>query len=306
MSMKKTLAGCALCAILFASCASSPAAPESADAVHVVLIGLDGWGAYSVPQANIPVIKRMMAEGAYSLSDMSVMPSDSACNWMSLFSGADPRLHGYDSWDSKAPSFPPAALDRHGFFPGIFGLVRDRMPESEIAYFYEWSGMKHLVPGDVPNRMGLVPLLSYTSIGAKRIASYMKKKRPTLTFVGFYGTDMAGHSAGHDTPAYYRKLEQIDRFIGIIEQGVRKAGIYENTVFILTADHGGVGKGHGGPSLRERQVPFIIYGKNIKKGREITSELNTYDTAATIAKLFGLDQPEVWIGKPADEAFDEQ
>ena len=33
-------------------------------AKHVVLIGLDGWGAYSVPKADIPTIKQLMADGA--------------------------------------------------------------------------------------------------------------------------------------------------------------------------------------------------------------------------------------------------
>lgn len=36
-------------------------------AKHVVLIGLDGWGAYSVPKADIPTIKQLMADGAYTL-----------------------------------------------------------------------------------------------------------------------------------------------------------------------------------------------------------------------------------------------
>lgn len=36
-------------------------------AQHVVLIGLDGWGAYSVEKADIPNIKNVMANGAYTV-----------------------------------------------------------------------------------------------------------------------------------------------------------------------------------------------------------------------------------------------
>lgn len=32
-------------------------------AEHVVMIAFDGWGAYSVPKADIPNIRRMMDEG---------------------------------------------------------------------------------------------------------------------------------------------------------------------------------------------------------------------------------------------------
>ncbi|AEF80905.1 alkaline phosphatase [Leadbettera azotonutricia] len=305
---KKTLFSRISCAMLHAvlltTCASVPRIAEDESAIHVVLIGLDAWGAYSVPGADIPVIRQMMAHGAYTLEDLSVMPSDSAPNWMSMFSGADPGLHGFTSWNSKEPGFQPAAVDSRAFFPGIFGLLRDQKPESTIAYFYEWSGMKYLVPKDVPNRMKLVPLLSYWKPGANKIARYIKKQKPGFAFIGFYGTDMTGHSKGHDTPAYYKKLSQIDGYIGIIEQAVKDAGIYDNTIFILTADHGGVGKGHGGESMQERQVPLILYGKGIKKGYEIVGEVHTYDTASTIARIFGLVQPDVWIGKPVEEAFE--
>ena len=43
-------------------------------AKHVVLIGLDGWGAYSVEKAEMPNVKRLMAEGSYTLKKRSVLP----------------------------------------------------------------------------------------------------------------------------------------------------------------------------------------------------------------------------------------
>ena len=40
----------------------------------------------------------------------------------------------------------------------------------------------------------------------------------------------------------------------------------DDTIFILTSDHGGIDKGHGGKTMREMETAFIISGKNIKKG----------------------------------------
>lgn len=54
-------------------------------AKHVVLIGLDGWGAYSVKKANMPNVKKLMAEGSYTLKKRSVLPSSSAVNWGSMY-----------------------------------------------------------------------------------------------------------------------------------------------------------------------------------------------------------------------------
>ena len=60
-------------------------------AKHVVLIGLDGWGAYSVESADIPHIKKLMEEGCYTLKKRSVLPSSSAVNWASMFRSAASR-----------------------------------------------------------------------------------------------------------------------------------------------------------------------------------------------------------------------
>jgi predicted AlkP superfamily pyrophosphatase or phosphodiesterase len=292
--------------ILFSACISSGARAEQdllKDKLHVVFIGLDGWGAYSLPAADMPTVKEMMAEGSYTLEALGVMPSDSACNWASLFMGADPSLHGYTRYNSREPEFPPAALDSHGFFPTIFALLRDQKPKSRIAYFYEWAGMRYLIPLDVPDKMRMYPIMSYTYLGVTSIAGYIKREKPDLTAVIFYKADLAGHSKGHDTPAYYKALNDLDKRIALIVKAVREAGIYDNTIFIFSADHGGVGKGHGGDSLAERQVPLIFCGKDIRKGHRISPGVRNYDLAPTIAAMFGLRTPDVWIGKPITEIF---
>ena len=56
-------------------------------AKHVVLIGLDGWGAYSVNKAEMPNVKKLMEEGSYTLKKRSVLPSSSAVNWASMYMG---------------------------------------------------------------------------------------------------------------------------------------------------------------------------------------------------------------------------
>ena len=75
-------------------------------AKHVVFIGLDGWGAYSLPKADMPNVKKLMEDGAYTLKKRSALPSSSAINWASMFMGAGPELHGYTEWGSKTPELP--------------------------------------------------------------------------------------------------------------------------------------------------------------------------------------------------------
>ena len=37
--------------------------------------------------------------------------------------------------------------------------------------------------------------------------------------------DHTGHTEGHDTPAYYEKLKELDTYVGQIVQAVKDAGI---------------------------------------------------------------------------------
>ena len=96
--------------------------------------------------------------------------------------------------------------------------------------------------------------------------TYIKKKQPALLAVCFDNPDHVGHQAGHNTPEYYAKLKELDGYVGRIVDAIKEAGIYENSIIIVTADHGGINKGHGGKTMEEMETPFIIAGKNIRRG----------------------------------------
>ena len=118
-----------------------------------------------------------------------------------------------------------------------------------------------------------------------------------------FRSDGVGHGDGHDTPAYYTKLKELDGYIGEIVKAVADAGMLDETIFIVTADHGGINKGHGGKTMQEMETPFIISGKNVKKGYEFTESMMQFDVASTIAYIFNLKQPQVWIGRPMKQVF---
>ena len=86
-------------------------------------------------------------------------------------------------------------------------------------------------------------------------------------------------------------------------QAVIDAGIYDDSIFIVTSDHGGIGTGHGGKTMDEMETPFIIAGKRIKKGAVITDSMMQFDIASTLAHIFRIRQPQVWIGRPMMQVF---
>jgi arylsulfatase A-like enzyme len=64
--------------------------------------------------------------------------------------------------------------------------------------------------------------------------------RPRVLMVNFPGADVYGHPyGGPATPAVFNQVVAgVDRNIGRIVQAYKDAGIYDQTVFVVTADHG--------------------------------------------------------------------
>lgn len=273
-------------------------------AQHVIFIGLDGWGSYSMPKADMPNVKKMMENGSYTFGKRAVLPSSSAPNWASMFMGAGPELHGYTQWGSKKPEVPSARIGNYGIFPNIWGLFRDANPKAEIGYIYEWDGLKYLADTAVMNFNKLVTDYK-TNPGSiiDQSCDYIKIAKPNLMAIIIDNPDHVGHASGHDTPEYYKTLTILDGYIGRIVDAVKEAGMLDETIFILTSDHGGVEKGHGKATLPEMETPFIISGKNIKKNYHFPESMMQYDVASTIAYIFGLEQPQVWIGRPMKQVF---
>lgn len=277
----------------------------SPKAKHVIYIGLDGWGVYSVSKADMPAVKELMEKGCYTLKKRTVLPSSSAVNWASMFMGAGPELHGYTEWGSQTPELPSRVILKHNIFPTIFQIYRDANPDAEIGVLSEWGGIQFLVDTLSTSHHAVAPDYNkYPTALCEMAEKYIKEKKPALAAVVFDNPDHVGHVIGHDTPEYYAKLHEIDGYIARIVKAVEEAGMLDETIFIITSDHGGINKGHGGKTMLEMETPFIIAGKGIRQGGEFQESMVQYDVAATIAYIFGLQQPQVWTGRPMTQVFE--
>lgn len=235
----------------------------------------------------------------------SVLPSSSAVNWASMFMGAGPELHGYTEWGSRTPELPSRVLNEHGIFPTVFSELRKAAPDAEMGVLYEWDGIKYLVDTLALNHHAQAPdYNTHPTALCDMACEYIMQKKPVLSAFCFDNPDHVGHGDGHDTPAYYAKLRELDGYVGRIVDAIKEAGIYENSIIIVTADHGGINKGHGGKTMEEMETPFIIAGKNIKKGGAFEESMMQFDCASTIASVFNLEQPQVWIGRPMTQVFE--
>ena len=262
---------------------------------HVVFIGLDGWAANTYEKSDMPTVKKLAAEGALTLSKRSVLPSSSAINWASIFMGVPTEVHGYLQWGSKTPELeqPAGAVKKNGILPTIFQVARNENPDANLALFAEWDGIKHLVDTLSLNHFEQPTLENIT----QRACDYIRANRPELIAVVFDRPDHPGHDTGWGSAEYYGMMTYLDSCIARIVKAVEEAGIIDDTVFVITADHGGLDKNHGGTSMSEMLSPLVVWGKGIKHGYQIPELVMSTDITPLMAHILGLTPDTIWRGR---------
>ena len=281
---------------------SSPSELESF-AEHVVVIGIDGLSPDGIQQAETPHFDQLINTGAHTFRARAVMPTSSSPNWGSMMMGAGPEQHGVlsNDWGVDNIELEPVCKDETGRYPSIFGVLRKAMPDAKMAAIHDWGGFGRLVNPEYPD---LIQDGDGPDQTVELALSFIAEHAPLFTFVHLDHVDHAGHQDGHGTPEYYASVVEADRMVGDLLEGIKEAGILENTVVIVTSDHGGVGKGHGGSSLAEMEIPWIVSGAGVKAGYVIDEPVDTYDTAATVAYALGVSSHPCWIAQPVDSAFE--
>jgi hypothetical protein len=61
---------------------------------------------------------------------------------------------------------------------------------------------------------------------------------PRFAFVSFHAPDSSSHSGGLEHPDYDAGIEQIDAFVGALAKELQARGLYEDTCWVISADHG--------------------------------------------------------------------
>lgn len=280
--------------------AADPQIDSPVGVKHVLVVGWDGYGAHYVKWDEVPTLKKMKENGAWTLQTRCVLPSVSSINWHSILMGAGSELHGYRNWGSVTPEIPSRVVTERNLFPDIFYLIHTQKPEAETALAYTWKEFNTFVDSEKIKYQQWIDhdydVLTNTTID-------FLSHNPTLTFVYYSDPDHTGHSKGWGSDEYYAIVRDLDAWLGKIVTYLEENDRMKDTLVIFVSDHGGTEKGHGKDLLSHMETPFIMYGAGVKKG-EIQDVVVNYDTAATIAWVLGLDAPQCWRGKPVKSAFE--
>ncbi|MBC7877485.1 MAG: alkaline phosphatase family protein [Anaerolineales bacterium] len=125
-----------------------------------------------------------------------------------------------------------------------------------------------------------------------------------LMFVHFAGPDNRGHKYDWMSGEYMKVLREGDVALGQILAALDENDLREDTLIIITADHGGKGSNHIGLVIEDYRIPWIASGPGVIH-KELTLPIYTMDTAATAAYALKLPLQPDWAGIPIYEIFGE-
>lgn len=275
----------------------------AAEVEHVLVIGVDGLAPIGIETAQTPHMDSLMARGAHTFRARAVMPTSSSPNWASMIMGAGPEQHGIlgNEWPLPMAFLKPVAEGHGRHFPSMFYLLRQAEPSAKMAVVYDWAGFFRLYESALVD-------INIKGDGeddtAQQAETVLREEQPRLTFVHLDHVDHALHSEGFATEPYFRAVEKADTLIGGLIDALTSAGMVDTTLVIVTSDHGGKGKNHGGTSEAEMTIPWIVAGPGVTAGKTIKDAVNIFDTAATVLYVLGVEPHQAWIGRPVLDAFD--
>lgn len=281
-------------------------------AQHVFIISIDGGKPAVIAQSDMPVLKELARQGACTWQARTVLPSITLPSHTSMLTGVGPKKHKI-SWNSWKP--------RKGVVhvPTVFSQAK--AAGFSTAMFVGKEKFRHLVqPGSVdcfdynPELTGEINYVAghlifktadtvSAGLVANDAATWIVQKKPNLCFIHLTDADNAGHKYGWGSPEQIKAFANIDAALGVILKGIRSAGIADESVLIITADHGGHRKTHGSDTPEDVMIPWIVWGKDVKKESTINASVTTCDTAATALWILGLPLPASSDGVPIAAAF---
>ena len=261
---------------------------------RVALIGVDGAGNF-FQKTDTPNIDRIFAEGSVAYDTYTATPSISAECWGSMLHGVTPELHRLSNGIASSQPYDPESL-----FPSAFRIIRENDPDCELASFCNWNPINS---GIIEEGLNVHKDTAGDAELCDKICAYLAEHDPKFLFVQFDEVDGAGHGHGYGTEKHLSQITTTDGYIGRIWEAYEKRGFAEDTLFIVTADHGGFDHSHGGDTEEEMRVMYALRGKTVvKNGAAVDMQIR--DSASIVLYALGYTQSENWTSIVPDGVFE--
>ena len=262
------------CFVVVAGCHPATSARQ---ARLVVLISLDGATPDGIAAANAPHLDELIAEGVQSRNARTIPPCKTLPCHVSMLSGVTAEKHGITQNDFSEP-LPVVTV------PTVFDAI-------------DHAGLDALM---IVGKYKLLALRSghYAEVDqvAKILARETRHDVPDFVFIHSAEPDLAGHADGWMSPPYLDAIARADAMVGQVVDWVRGKGLWNDTLILVSADHGGSGKTHRVGKETDMMIPWIASGGQAR-GRTLPDGVMIHDIAPTVLMALGLPMPETCEGK---------
>jgi predicted AlkP superfamily pyrophosphatase or phosphodiesterase len=315
------------------------AAPDKARAQRVIIISIDGLRPDAIEAANAETLKKLIERGAYCAKAETIRPSITLPSHTSMLSGLDYERHGI-TWNNYRAGYivhptvfsvvnqvgkKTAMLfskDKFHFLanPACVHWVYGPPVPAKIPVSEDYSDIEQLKlmlkreedaaklpPPKTPITPPPGDLMTTAEMLGRAFATAWPVQKWPLTFIHFREADEAGHRKGWMGPEYIEGVKAVDKALSGIVATIEKNGGFETTALIISADHGGSGRGHyrwmEPNKIENVTIPWICVGPGVPAGLKIDRMLRTFDTAPTALAFIGLGAPEGIDGKAVEEVL---
>lgn len=262
-------------------------------AKHVLIISEDGLRPDALRQLHLHWHELLRHRGTNANHAMTIRDASTLPAHASMLSGVQPAVHGL-TWNNWRPE--------RGYIksPSIFSYAKEA--GLSTAFFTGKSKLRHIVP---PGTVAMYERPGYyCKTVAEDAAAYIVEEKPALTFVHFSDPDELGHSAGWMSDAQLHAIGNADKCLGVLYNALEEAHILEDTLIIVSADHGGHNRVHSGATKIDRMIPWMACGPGVREDYVLTEDISTVDTAATAMYALGLPIPRAFTGRPLMDIFE--
>lgn len=236
------------------------------------------------------------------------LPLSGAKDW-DAFTPPGPKRHGFDFWYSYGADdnhlSPHYWMDSHEMINVNKWSVEhetdialdfiDRNKEDSFALFLSWNPPHtplDLIPQKYVDMYKDVKVEKRENVILNNIVDHPQTIAP-------FSLDEAGYL--ESVKKYYAAITGIDEHFGKIIDYLKTNNLFENTIIIVTSDHGEMLCSHGLWSKHvwfeeAVSVPFMLSHGDRYKNRRISTPLSGADIAPTILSLLNLDIPKEMEG----------
>lgn len=256
--------------------AREPSAGTAGDAAsaptrRVLVVGIDGVRPDVLAEVPTPAIDALIAEGTYSDRARTTYPSVSGPGWSSFLLGVWPEKHGVT--DNE---FGGKRYDR---YPDFLTRIERERPELSTFAVADWLP---LVTGDrngpvISDAVDVKHALDGYQLGwlqadqrsVEVAVQHLMTADPDALFVYLGNPDETSHRTGSIGAEYREAIAAADAQVGRLVEALRTRATYEdeNWLVIVGTDHGRrADGGHGGDTVEERTIFFLVSGPSARLG----------------------------------------